>query len=58
MVLNDRSPANQDGLSNSSNLTNQEFYIVHVHSSGGRKKKKQRNNSVLAGHTFSLPSSF
>ena len=50
MVLNDRSLASKkDGLSNSLNLTNQDFYIRLV------DEKNRENNSVLAGHSFSLP---
>ena len=53
MVLNDRSLTNEkDGLSNSINLTNQDFYICLV------DEKNKENNSVLAGHSFSLLRSF
>ena len=53
MASNDRSLTNQkDGLGNSLNLTNQEFYVHLV------DEKNKENNSVLAGHTFSLPRSF
>ena len=51
MVSNDRSLTNQKvGLSNSLNLTNQDFAFVWW-------MKKTENNSVLAGCTFSLPRS-
>ena len=53
MVSNDRSLTNQkDGLGNSLNLTNQDFYVRLV------DEKNKENNSVLAGRTFSLPRSF
>ena len=53
MVLNDRLLTNQkDGLGNSLNLTNQDFYVRLV------DEKNKPNNSVLAGRTFSLPRSF
>ena len=53
MVSNDRSLANQkDGLSNSLNLTDQDFYICLV------DEKNKENNSVLAGRTFSLSRSY
>ena len=53
MVLNDGSLTNQkDGLSNSLNLTNQDFYIRLA------DEKDKQNNSVLAGRSFSLPRSF
>ena len=46
MVLNDRSlTCQKDGLSNSLNLTNQDFYVRLV---------DEKNNSVLAGRSFSL----
>ena len=50
MVLNDRSLTSlKDGLSNSLNLTNQDFYVRLV------DKKNKENNSILAGRSFSLP---
>ena len=52
MLLNDRSLTNQDGLSNSISLTNQDFYVLLV------DEKNKENNSVLAGRPFSLPRSF
>ena len=53
MVLNDGLLTNQkDGLGNSLNLTNQGFYVRLV------DEKNKENNSVLAGHPFSLPRSF
>ena len=53
MVSNDWSLTNEmDGLGNSLNLTNQDFYVRLV------DEKNKENNSVLAGHTFSLSSSF
>ena len=53
VVLNDRSLTSQkDGLSNSLNLTNQDFYVRLV------DEKNKVNNSVLAGRSFSLPRSF
>ena len=53
MLLNDRSLTNhKDGLSNSFNLTNQDFYVRLVN------EKNTENNSVLAGRPFSLPRSF
>ena len=53
MVSNDRSLTNQkDGLGNSLNLTNQDFYVRLV------DVKNKENNSVLAGRPFSLPRSF
>ena len=55
MVLNGRSLTNQkSGLSNSLNLTNQDFYVLRE----GKEKKNKENNSVLAGCTFSLPRLF
>ena len=49
MVFNDSSLTNQkDGLSNSLNLTNQDFYVHLV------DEKNKENNSVLAGRSFSL----
>ena len=46
MVSNDRSLTNQkDGLGNSLNLTNQDFYVRLV------DEKNKENNSVLAGRT-------
>ena len=51
MVSNDRSLTNQkDGLGNSLNLTNQDFYVRLV------DVKNKENNGVLAGHSFSLRS--
>ena len=53
MVLNDMLLNNQkSGLSNSSNLTNQDFYICLV------DEKNKENNSIPAGRSFSLPHSF
>ena len=53
MGLNDRSLTNQkDGLSNSLNLANQDFYVRLV------DQKNKENNSVLVGRTISLPRSF
>ena len=53
MVLNDRSLTNQQGgLSNSLNLTNQDFYVRLVDG------KNKESNSVLAGPTFSRPRFF
>ena len=53
MVLNDRLVTNQkDGLSNSLNLTNQDFYVRLL------DEKNKESNSVLAGRSFSLPCSF
>ena len=53
MGLNDRSLTNQkDGLSNSLNLTSQDFYVRLV------DQKTKENNSVLVGRTISLPRSF
>ncbi len=53
MVLNERSLTSQkDGLSNSLNLTNQDFYVRVV------DEKNKENNSVLAGRSFSLLRSF
>ena len=53
MVLNDRSLTSQkDGLSNSLNLTNQDFYVRLV------DEKNKVNHSILAGRSFSLPGSF
>ena len=50
MVFNDSSLTNQkDGLSNSLNLTNQDFYVRLV------DEKNEENKSVLAGRSFSLP---
>ena len=50
MGLNDRSLTNQkDGLGNSLNLTNQDFYVRLV------DEKNKQNNSILAGRTFSAP---
>ena len=50
MVLKDRSLTTQkDGLSNSLNLTNQDFYLRLV------DEKNKENNSVLAGLSSSLP---
>ena len=49
MVLNDRSLTSQeDELSKSLNLTNQDFYVRLV------DEKNKGNNSVLAGRSFSL----
>ena len=51
MVLNDRLLTNQeDGLSNSLNLTNQNFYI---HLMDERKKE----NNILAGRLLGSPQS-
>jgi len=45
MLLNNRWLTSQnDGLSNSLNLTNQDFYVCLV------DEKNKENNSVLAGH--------
>ena len=53
VILNDRSlTCQKDGLSNSLNLTNQDFYVRLV------DEKNKENNSVLAGRSFSLPRSF
>ena len=53
MVSNDRSLTNQkDGIGNSLNLTNQDFYVRLV------DEKNKENNSVLAGRPFSLSRSF
>ena len=53
MVLNDRSLTSQkDGLNNSFNLTNQDFYVRLV------DEKNKENNGVLADRSFSLPRSF
>ena len=53
MVLNDRSLTSQkDALSNSLNLTNQNFYVRLV------DEKNKEDHSVLAGRSFSLPRSF
>ena len=53
MVSNDRSLTNQkDGVGNSLNLTNQDFYVRLV------DEKNNENNSVLAGRPFFLPRSF
>ena len=51
VVLNDRLLTSQkDGLSNSLNLTNQDFYVRLV------DEKNKVNNSVLAGRSFSRAS--
>ena len=47
MVSNNKSVTNQkDGLRNSLNLTNQDFYVRLVN------EKNNKNSSVLAGCTF------
>ena len=53
MVSNDRSLTNQiERLSNSLNLSNQDFYVCLV------DEKNKENNSVLADYTVSLARSF
>ena len=53
MGSNDRSLTNQkDGLGNSLNLANQQFYVHLV------DEKNKENNSVLAARPFTLPCSF
>ena len=56
MVSNDRPlyplTNQKDGLSDSLNLTNQDFYVRLV------DEKNKGNNNVLAGRTFFLPRSF
>jgi len=52
-LLNDMSLTNQnDGLGNSSNLTNQDFYVRLV------DVKNEENNSVLAGRSLLLSSQY
>ena len=53
MFSNERSLTNQkDGLGNSLNLNNQDFYVRLV------DEKNKEYNSALEGRTFSLPRSF
>ena len=51
MVLNDRSLTNQkDGLSNSLNLTNQDFYVCRVN------EKKKQNKTIASLQAVPSPS--